>query len=87
VWKLVNVAPGNVRVNVRVAGDFAGPKGVQDDVTKLVYVSPGRVCVRVSTDGAVTGPMGAEHVDLVSVSTLLSVAVSVGPSLVEMEAS
>lgn len=83
----MNVAPGNVRVNVIVAGGFAGPRVEQDDVTKLVYVSPGRVCVRVSTDGAVTGPMGMEHVDLTRVSTLFRVVVCVCPSLVEIEVS
>jgi len=60
---------------------------VQDDVTKLVYVSPGRVRVRVNADGAETGPTGIEHVAVVRVWTLCSVAVSVGPALVETEVS
>jgi hypothetical protein len=63
----VKVAPGNVCVNVIVAGGLTGPWGVQDGETMLVYVSPGRVLVRVSVDGAETGPIGMEHVAVVRV--------------------
>ena len=63
----MKVAPGNVCVNVIVAGGLVGPCVAQDGETKLVYVSPGRVLVRVSVNGAETGPIGMEHVAVVRV--------------------
>lgn len=91
VKKLVKVAPGKVRVKVIVAGGVTEPTGtVQDGVApvrKLVKVAPGRVRVRVRVAAGVAGPTGTVHEETVTVWMLLSVAVKVSPSSVEIEVS
>jgi hypothetical protein len=80
----VKVAPGSVRVCVRVivAGGDSGPTGIEHEVSvavmKLVYVAPGRVRVYVISSGPVAGPTGA--VQHVTVLTLFNVVVNVAPS-------
>jgi len=60
VKKLVNVAPGRVRVCVTVACGDSGPIGEQyvaEAVAKLVKVAPGNVRVSVIA-GGVAGLIG-----------------------------
>lgn len=89
--KLVNVAPGSVRVRVTVANGDSGPtrgeQVVAVAVKKLVYVAPGNVRVIVAVEGGVAGLTKAEQVVTVRVWKLSRVLVIVAPSSVEIDVS